>query len=143
DVGLRVEDLRGQLDRAVGLAVRGLDLNDADARARKRLFGSHSVAPPFAALLRNTRPPLGPGTAPLIRIRPESASTRCTVRFCVVTRTCPIRPAMRRPLNTRPGVAQPPIEPGLRCLRWVPWLAPSPLNPCRFMTPAVPLPLLV
>ena len=35
------------------------------------------------------------------------------------------------------------IEPGLRCLRWVPWLAPRPLKPCRFITPAVPLPLLV
>jgi hypothetical protein len=33
---------------------------------------------------------------------------------------------MRRPLNTRPGVAQPPMEPGERCLRWVPWLAPRP-----------------
>ena len=69
-------------------------------------------APPFAAVLRNTTPPLGPGTAPLIRIRPVSASTRCTVRFWVVTFTWPMRPAMRRPLNTRPGVAQPPMEPG-------------------------------
>ena len=46
-------------------------------------------------------------------------------------------------LEHPPGVAQAPIDPGERCLRWVPWLAPRPLNPCRFMTPAVPLPLLV
>ena len=58
-------------------------------------------------------------------------------------RALPMRPAMRRPLKTRPGVAQPPMEPGERCLRWVPWLAPRPLKPWRFMTPAVPLPLLV
>ena len=57
-------------------------------------------------------------------------------------RRCPCRPAMRRPLKTRPGVAQPPIEPGERCLRWVPCEAPRPWKPCRFMTPAVPLPLL-
>ena len=30
-------------------------------------------------------------------------------------------PAMRVPLKTRAGVAQAPIEPGERCLRWVPW----------------------
>ena len=61
----------------------------------------------------------------------------------MVVRTSPMRPAIRMPLNTRPGVAQPPIEPGERCLRWMPWEAPRPWKPWRFMTPAVPLPLLV
>ena len=50
---------------------------------------------------------------------------------------------MRSPLKTRPGVAQPPIEPGLRWLRCAPWEAPTPWKPCRFMVPAKPLPLLV
>ena len=54
-----------------------------------------------------------------------------------------MRPAIRVPLNTRPGVAQAPMEPGLRWLRWAPWEAPTPWKPCRFMTPAKPLPLLV
>ena len=45
---------------------------------------------------------------------PFSTSTACTVTFWVVTVSLPIRPAMRMPLKTRPGVAQAPIEPGLR-----------------------------
>src|SRR6201992_2836903 len=88
-----------------------------------------------------TRPPRGPGTAPLMSSRFLSPSTACTVRLCTVVRSEPIRPAIRTPLNTRPGVAQAPIEPGERCLRWVPCEADRPLKPCRFMTPAVPLPL--
>ena len=39
----------------------------------------------------------------------------------MVWRTPPMRPAMRMPLKTRPGVEQPPIEPGLRWLRCAPW----------------------
>ena len=54
----------------------------------------------------------------------------------------PDRPAIRVPRKTREGVAAPPIEPGARCTRWVPWLPPRPLNPWRFITPEVPLPLL-
>jgi hypothetical protein len=42
------------------------------------------------------------------------------VSDCTVVRTPPIRPAIRTPLNTRPGVAHAPMEPGERCLRWVP-----------------------
>ena len=79
--------------------------------------------PPFrvlAALRTSTTRPLGPGTAPLIRSSPRSASTECTVSDCTVVRTPPIRPAIRTPLNTRPGVAHAPMEPGERCLRWVP-----------------------
>ena len=54
-----------------------------------------------------------------------------------------MRPAIRTPLKTRPGVAQAPIEPGERCLRSTPWLARRPWKPCRFMTPAKPLPLVL
>ncbi len=66
-----------------------------------------------------------------------------SVRFSVVWRTPPIRPAIRMPRKTRPGVAQPPIEPGLRWLRCEPWEELTPWKPCRFMTPAKPLPLVV
>src|ERR1035441_10157983 len=97
----------------------------------------------LAALRTSTTRPRGPGTAPLIRSSPRSASTACTVRDCTVVRTPPIRPAIRTPLNTRPGGAQAPIEPGERCLRWVPCEEDRPLKPCRFMTPAKPLPLLL
>src|ERR1022692_1702988 len=97
----------------------------------------------LAALRTSTTRPRGPGTAPLIRSSPRSASTACTVRDCTVVRIPPIRPAIRTPLNTRPGVAQAPIEPGERCLRWVPCEEDRPLKPCRFMTPAKPLPLLL
>src|SRR5436190_4586702 len=48
---------------------------------------------------------------------------------------------MRTPLKTRPGVAHAPIEPGERCLRSTPWLLFKPEKPCRFITPAKPLPL--
>ena len=60
----------------------------------------------------------------------------------MVTFSPPMRPAIAVPLNTRAGVAQAPMEPGARCIRWVPWLAPWPLKLWRFMTPAKPLPLL-
>src|SRR5690606_36106961 len=132
NAGLHVEDLGGQLDGAVGLAARGTDVERQ----------AHH-APPFAGLFTRTSPPLGPGRAPLISNRPDSASILCTLRFCVVTRLEPIRPAIRMPLKTRPGVAQPPIEPGLRCTAWAPWLDGCRWKPCRLMVPAKPLPLLV
>ena len=48
----------------------------------------------------------------------------------------------RVPLNTRAGVAQAPMAPGLRWVLWAPWEAPMPLKLWRFMTPVKPLPLL-
>ena len=79
-VGLDVEDLGGQLDRAVGLAGRRTDVN-----------GRHEVRLPSAcsrltAPRTRTVPPLGPGTAPLMSSRPRSASIAWTVRFWVVWR---------------------------------------------------------
>src|SRR6516225_5221099 len=135
-VHLGGEDRLGQVDRLVALAGRR---DDADC--------GHQASPPRSegvrtALRTRTTRPLGPGTAPLIRSSPRSASTECTVSDCTVVRTPPIRPAIRTPLNTRPGVAQAPMDPGERCLRWVPCAAPRPRKPCLFMTPAVPLPLL-
>ena len=60
-----------------------------------------------------------------------------------LTRSPPIRPAIRMPLKTRPGVEQAPIEPGLRWLLCAPWDEETPWKPWRFMTPAKPLPLVV
>src|SRR5581483_610883 len=129
-VDLGREDLLRQLNR---LAARAVGREHWDGRHQDSFL---------AALRTSTTRPAGPGTAPLISSRPRSASTEWTLSDCTVVRMPPIRPAIRTPLNTRPGVAQAPMEPGERCLRWVPCAAPRPRKPCRFMTPAVPLPLL-
>src|SRR5258708_6367553 len=115
---------------------------------RAHRVAASRVLPPapsgdLTALRTSTRLPAGPGTAPLISSRPLSLSTPCRVRFSTVVRSPPIRPAIFSPLNTCPGNAQPPIDPGERCLRWVPCDELKPLKPCRFTTPAKPLPLLV
>ena len=76
DVRLDAEQLVGHVDRA-------------GVRAGRRLHVELHAASPcaagttgrFAALLTNTRPPLGPGTAPLTRRRPRSASPSTTSRF--------------------------------------------------------------
>src|SRR5690606_26147128 len=140
DVRLRVEHVHGQLG-GTGLLALGVQHVDGDRRLLSLL--RHAVHAPFTAVLTTTVPPLGPGTAPLMSSRPCSASTAWTRRFWVVWRTLPIRPAIFRPLKTRAGVAAPPIAPGLRWLRCAPWEAPAPAKPCRFITPAVPLPLVV
>src|SRR5205085_8165283 len=64
----------------------------------------------------STMPFLGPGTAPFTSSRLFSASMSCTVRPSCVTRLPPMRPAILMPLNTREGVADAPIDPGLRML---------------------------
>src|SRR5450432_2347056 len=142
DVDLGAEDLLRQLHGLADLAGGIHDLN------RAHFVSPFADRPPassgvLAALRTSTRPPLGPGTAPLISSRPRSVSTRYSFSIGVVVRIPPIRPAIRTPLKTRPGVAQAPMEPGERCLRWVPWEEDRPLKPCRFMTPAKPLPLLL
>ena len=81
----------------------------------------HAQARPLGRGLDQDEPAVRAGDGTLDRIRPFSASTAWTVRFWTVTRAEPIRPAMRTPLKTRPGVAQAPMEPGERCLRWTPW----------------------
>src|SRR4029077_1110243 len=135
DVDLGVEDFGGEVD------LDGLNSRRGSRRGRRRgsllgrRHGQASFCARLAAERRTSRPPLGPGTAPLSRIRPFSASTAWTVTFWVVTVSRPIWPDIRTPLNTRPGVAQAPIEPGLRWLRWAPCEAPTPWKPCRFMVP--------
>src|SRR5262249_37314875 len=135
DVDLDAEELGRELDVLAALAGRGDDLDLAHLAS--------FTAGCLAALRTRTRAPRGPGMAPRMSSRPRSASTAWTVSRGTVVLTLPIRPAIRRPLNTRPGVARPPMEPGARCLRWVPCEAPRPRKPCRFITPAVPLPLVL
>ena len=65
----------------------------------------------LTASLIVTQPPLEPGTAPFTMISPRSASVRTTCRFCVVTRTAPMWPAIFLPLNTLPGSWHWPVEP--------------------------------
>src|SRR5690606_34733570 len=89
-VHLRVEDLGGQLDCL-----------DGRAGAVLHLDGWHFGQAPFAVVLTSTSPPLEPGTAPLMSSRPFSASTAWIARFCAVTRSPPIRPAIPAPLKTR------------------------------------------
>ncbi len=93
-------------------------------------------------LRSTTTLPRAPGTAPLTRTSSRSASAETTSRLRAVTWVPPIWPAMRVPLKTRDGVAQAPMAPGTRWLRWFPCEAPWPLKLWRFMPPAKPLPLL-
>src|SRR5262249_11706024 len=109
DVGLDAEHRVGQLD---GARVRALGVTHREA--------AHRFTAALVALRTNTSEPDGPGTAPFTSSRPRSASPCTTSRLRVVTRSLPFWPAMRRPLNTRAGVAQAPIEPGARCFLCVP-----------------------
>ena len=54
-----------------------------------------------------------------------------------------MRPDMRLPLKTRPGYERLPIEPPCRKYSCVPCDAGKPLKWWRFMTPAMPRPLLM
>src|SRR5690606_12008443 len=130
------EHVRGKFDRAGLLSVGAEDVEN-ESRV------SHLTQAPFTALRTYTTRLRAPGTAPLTSSTPFSVSTACTVRLRTVTRSPPIRPAMRVPLKTRLGVAEAPIEPGLRWLRCAPCEAPTPEKLWRFMVPAKPLPLLV
>src|SRR5215213_5500455 len=91
----------------------------------------------------STQPFSLPGTEPLIRRRPRSASDWTTSRLCVVTRSLPSWPAIFLFLNVLPGDCRCPVEPRLRCETDTPWLARRPPKLCRFMPPAKPLPMLV
>src|SRR5207245_2836698 len=88
----------------------------------------------------STIPFLGPGTAPLTSSRFRSASMSCTVRPSWVTRLPPIRPAILMPLKTRDGVADAPIEPGLRMLCEPCERGPEP-KLWRLIVPWKPLPI--
>src|SRR5262249_13930398 len=97
----------------------------------------------FTASRTSTQPPLAPGTAPRMSKRPRSLSVSTTSRFCVVTRTSPMWPAIFLPLNTLPGSWRWPVEPWLRWVTDTPWLARRPAKFQRFIGPWKPLPWLV
>ena len=62
-----------------------------------------------------------------------------TFRLDVVVRAPPMRPDIRMPLSTRPGVLQAPMEPGERWRSDWPCVAGPPRKLWRFMVPANPL----
>src|SRR5437773_7827329 len=134
DVDRRGEEILGE--SALG-EDRPSHVTDLDGGHQRCLF---LVSPVLTLDLTMTSAPVGPGTAPLRSRRLRSRSDSTTSRFSTVTRTLPIWPAIRVPLNTRDGVAQAPIAPGERCFRSVPCDAPIPAKPWRFMVPANPFP---
>src|SRR5207245_9768205 len=67
----------------------------------------------FLALVMIRYPPFGPGTLPSITSRFSSLSMPSTRELRTVTRSAPMCPDMRIPLNTREGNADEPIEPGI------------------------------
>ena len=105
--------------------------------------GTPSGSLRLTASLTSTHEPSAPGTDPLIRIRPRSASVDTTLRFWVVTWTSPRWPAIFLPLNTLPGSWRWPVEPCERCDTDTPWVASRPRKFQRFMPPANPLPMVV
>src|SRR3954467_3760558 len=88
----------------------------------------------------STIPFFGPGMAPFTSSRLRSASTSCTVRPSCVTRLPPMRPAILMPFMTRDGVADAPIEPGLRMLCEPCERGPEP-KLWRLIVPWKPLPI--
>src|SRR5690606_30183220 len=102
-------------DRSGGVMNIDLHLQSSE-RARRPLSGRPLPYLPLLLTARRiiSKPWFGPGTDPSISSRFRSVSTRITFKFWTVTRSFPMWPAMRMPLNTRPGVALDPIEPGAR-----------------------------
>src|SRR6185369_13954597 len=97
----------------------------------------------FTAGRTVTKPPLEPGTAPLISSSWRASSIRMTSRFWVVTVSSPRWPVMRLPGNTRPGSCAMPMEPGTLCERLLPCDARCDFMWWRLIVPAKPLPIVV
>ena len=76
----------------------------------------------------------------MTRSRFCSTSRSTTVSPSWVTRFEPICPAIFIPLKTREGVADAPIDPGLRTL-CEPWVTGPRLKLWRLIVPAKPLPI--
>jgi len=87
-------------------------------------FELHQFAPlemlAFTAGRTVTKPPLDPGTAPLMSNSWRASSTRTTSRFCIVTVSSPMWPVIFLPGNTRPGSCAIEIDPGTLCERLLP-----------------------
>src|SRR5262245_2692823 len=109
-----VDEMRPDLGGEDGLVERDLLLRASENRCLR--CGHYLTSSRIS-----TRPFFGPGTAPLTSKRFRSGSMEWTVSPTCVARLPPIRPAIFIPLKTREGVAEAPIEPGLRtlCEPWV------------------------
>src|SRR5262249_10341827 len=79
NVDLGLEDLGGQLRSRSGVTGRGLRLSRGPRLSRAH-FASLFTGD-LTALRTSTRPPAGPGTAPLMSSSPRPASTPCRVRL--------------------------------------------------------------
>src|SRR5438034_1181518 len=134
---LHAEDVGLELHRALALALRVDDLH-----ARHHFFSAFCCCALVVLMLLRTitSEPLAPGTAPRIRIRFCSGSTRATVTLSVVRCTPPMRPGSLWPGHTREGSEEAPMEPGAR---WniEPCVASPPRQPWRLTPPWNPLPL--
>ena len=105
NAGLTVEDVSRQLNLAVGATIQRCVRRASDWSCS------------FTALhcgFHGYRPPRAPGIAPLMISRLASVSIFESSRFWWRDRY-PCVPAMRVPLETRPGVAQAPMPPTRRC----------------------------
>src|SRR6185312_1063825 len=143
---LETENLVLEAQRAGVLAVERFDLNVHYLLSPPAALNEPGVAAPFGAGFFTAsriwiQPPLAPGTAPSIMIRPRSTSVLATRTFCVVTRRSPIWPAIFLPLNTLPGSCRWPVEPCERCDTDTPCVARRPWKFQRFIPPAKPLPI--
>ena len=83
-----------------------------------------------------TYEPLLPGNAPLISKMFLSDKILTISRLRTLTRSPPIRPAMRMPFNTREGNEEAPIDPGARSRLCCPCVRrPTPPKLWRRTTP--------
>src|SRR6185295_14925033 len=122
---LKAKDVLVERDRTRFLAFEGGDLEVHHAPpsfasaaapfspARRNLpgFGRSFGGAFFTASRTVIQPPLAPGTAPSIRIRPRSTSVCTTFRLSVVTRSTPMWPGIFLFLKVLPGSWRPPVEP--------------------------------
>src|SRR3989441_975713 len=137
---LHAEDVGLELHRALVLALRVDDLH-----ARHHFFSAFCCCALVVLMLLRTitSEPLAPGTAPRIRIRFCSGSTRATVTLSVVRCSPPMRPGSLWPGHTREGSEEAPMQPGARgniepCVAWPPrqpWRLTPPWNPLPLVTP--------
>ena len=112
-VQLRAHDLVHDVPLELGAEDGCLERGALGGRAAENLCLQRSHQ---SVLLISTMPLFGPGTAPLTSSRLRSTSTWWTTSPSWVTRTPPMRPDIFCPRNTRDGVAEAPIEPGVRTL---------------------------
>src|SRR5262249_20098263 len=140
---LQPENVVGQADRSLGLAVerRDVELHGHAPCAGASAGASWGASPVmrnlpgcgtslgsvfFTASRTVIQPPLAPGTGPSTRMIPRSTSVCITLRLSWVTRSTPRWPGIFLFLKVLPGSWRPPVEPIERCEMDTPWLARRP-----------------